>query len=169
MVSKDIATFFISGKTMFVEVLSRNTVTGYATQSPHGSFDISNSQDAVPVDISNDEEIVRKMAETVGSAIDIDPNSVSSDNGLSAESTGSGGVSSQTCKVKMTNRSELASSESTGFEVAESSSSSQLHVSDGDINSDGDETPPGSNARGTAEQSRVWLLRLGHFLNPGSI
>lgn len=115
-VKKDISVLFVPGKARFIDILNRNTVIGFATQRPDGVFYIADSQDAASVDTPDDEDTVRGMMETVGSAIDIDTNSVSSEYHSSGDSSHSGGVSPQTCTEATTDWSELASDESTSSE-----------------------------------------------------
>lgn len=152
MVSKDIAVLFGPRKALFIEILNRNTIASYATQRPYGLSYTSNSQDAVSVKTLDGDDTVRGMKATVDSALDIDTDLVSSNDGLSGESNHLRGVSPQMCTDDTIDRIELASNESTGSEDT-TSFVFQLRSSDGDTDSDWDDATHGLNGRGRAQKS----------------
>lgn len=79
LVNKDIAVLFEPSKDLLIEMLKRNTVIGYANQSLGKLFYISDNRDAVIVQASENEDTVRAIMATVGFAIKIDTDSVSSE------------------------------------------------------------------------------------------
>ena len=64
LVSKNIGVLFIPGKAMFLDVLDKNNILGYANQKTDGLFYISDKQDKDNVETSDDETSVRTMMAT---------------------------------------------------------------------------------------------------------
>lgn len=70
--NKDIAVLFVPGKALVIVMLNRETVIGYSCSVRKVCSTSPTVKIAVPVDISDDEDTVRAMMATVGSAINID-------------------------------------------------------------------------------------------------
>ena len=54
LVSKNIGVLFLPGKAMFLDLLDKKNILGYAKQKTDGLFYISDKQDKDPVDTSDD-------------------------------------------------------------------------------------------------------------------
>lgn len=151
IINKNIAVLFVQDKALFISMLHKITVVGYSMPRPDGLLYISDSQVVISVEFSGNTNTVGELIATVGSAIDTDTNSVSSDDGSSGASNRSGAISPQTCTESMAVQSRLASDECSGSENTVSSGVLELHLCDGDTESNCDNATHGLNARGKAE------------------
>ena len=176
LVKKDIGVLFLPGKAMFLDLLDKNNILGYATQGADGLFYIADSQDKNPVDSSDDEATVRAtMAIATRAVAQAESNSSDHED---KECSGTEGESQETSTEDSSDRDGDSNSDS--FEDTEdvspsdtadqSVSETEDTVQSSDSETSGSEDGNiGGNDTSNAGLSRVWHLRLGHVLTVGQI
>lgn len=169
LVKKNIGALFLPGKAMFIDMLDRNNILGYAFQKPDGLFYISDYQDENPVDSTDDEKTVRAMMATATSAAARDETG-SSDH-EEEESSGTEGESQETSKedsFDFEGDSNSDSKEDTE-DVSPSDIDDYIVSETEEIKTSDSEDDDGGNDESTADLSKVWHLRLGHVLSVGQL
>ena len=183
LVKKDIGVLFLPGKAMFLDLLEKNKILGYATQKTDGLYYISDLQEESPVDNSDDEETVwALMAVAKGATAQaVTRTSDHEDN----EDSGTEGEFQETSTEDSSDRDSDSKTEHEGDSETDHEGDSEdvsPTVDTDHVDSETEETVQSSDSETSetddgnggkddshADLAKVWHLRLGHVLTVGQI